>query len=54
MQMRNFKALKLLKNKYRISMRQNFFSIRVVNEWSKLPQPQVVTDTSSVNAFKTD
>jgi len=31
-------------------IRQNFFSLRIVNEWNKLPQD--VVEASSVNMFK--
>ena len=43
-------SLKLYKLRCRTTLRQNFFSIRVINEWNKLPQS--VIEASSVNAFK--
>ena len=43
-------SLKLYKPKCHTTLRQNFFSIRVINEWNKLPQS--VIEAPSVNAFK--
>jgi len=43
-------SLKLYKPRCRTTLRQNFFSIRVINEWNKLPQS--VIEAPSVNAFK--
>jgi len=43
-------SLKLFKRRCRTTVRQNFFSLRVVNEWNKLPQD--VVEASSVNMFK--
>ena len=43
-------SLKLFKPRCRTTVRQNFFSLRIVNEWNKLPQD--VVDAPSVNAFK--
>ncbi|KAK7089668.1 hypothetical protein V1264_024901 [Littorina saxatilis] len=43
-------TLKLSKPRYRLNVRGNFFSERVVNTWNSLPD-QVVT-APSVNAFK--
>jgi len=43
-------SLKLFKPRCHTTVRQNFFSQRIVNEWNKLPQ--VVIEATSVNAFK--
>ena len=43
-------SLKLYKPKCHTTLRQNFFSIRVINEWNKLPQS--VIEAPYVNAFK--
>ena len=43
-------SLKLFKPRCRTTIRQNFFSSRIVNEWNKLPQE--VVDAPSINAFK--
>jgi len=43
-------SLKLYKPRCHTTLRQNFFSIRVINEWNKLPQ--FVIEAPSVNAFK--
>ena len=43
-------SLKLYKPRCHTTLRQNFFSIRVINEWNKLPQS--VIKAPSVNAFK--
>jgi len=43
-------SLKLYKPRCHTRLRQNFFSVRVINEWNKLPQS--VIDAPSVNAFK--
>jgi len=43
-------SLKLYKPRCHTTLRQNFFSIRVINEWNKLPQS--VIEAPSVNAFK--
>ena len=43
-------SLKLFKPRCRTTVRQNFFSLRIVNEWNKLPQD--VVDASSINTFK--
>jgi len=39
------------KPRCRTTVRQHFFSLRIVNEWNKLPQT-VIEATSVVNAFK--
>ena len=44
-------SLKLFKPRCRTTIRQNFFSSRIVNEWNKLPQK--VMDAPSINALKT-
>ena len=43
-------SLKLYKPRCHTGLRQNFFSVRVINEWNKLPQS--VIEAPSVNAFK--
>jgi len=43
-------SLKLVVNRSRLSVRQNFFSQRVVNAWNGLPQN--VIDAPSINSFK--
>jgi len=43
-------SLKLFKPRCRTTVRQNFFSLRIVTEWNKLLQD--VVDAPSVNAFK--
>ena len=43
-------SLKLFKPRCHTTIRQNFFSSRIVNEWNKLPQE--VIDAPSINAFK--
>ena len=43
-------SLKLTKKRYKLKVRGNFFSNRVVNSWNSLPN-EVVTATS-VNSFK--
>ena len=43
-------SLTLFKARCRTTVRQNFFSLRIVNEWSKLPLD--VVDASSINMFK--
>ena len=43
-------SLKLYKPRCHTRLRQNFFSVRVINEWNKLPQS--VIEAPSVNAFK--
>ena len=40
---------KLFKSRCRATIRQNVFSLRVINEWNKLPQE---VDAPSINAFK--
>ena len=42
--------LKLFKPRCHTTVRQNFFSHCIVNEWNKLPQ--VVIEATSVNVFK--
>ena len=42
-------SLKLFKPRCRTTIRQNIFSLRVMNEWNKLPQE--VVDAPSVNTF---
>ena len=44
------RSLKLFKPRCRTTIRQNFFSLRVINEWNKLPQE--VVDVPLVNTFK--
>ena len=41
---------KIVKNSFRLDVRKNFFSNRVVNAWNKLPQ--YVIDAETVNSFK--
>jgi len=43
-------SLKLFKPRCRTTVRQNFFSLRIINEWNKLSQD--VVEASSVNMFK--
>ena len=42
---------KIVKNSFRLNVRKNFFSNRVVNAWNELPQ--YVVDAETVNSFKT-
>jgi len=42
--------LKLKVQRCRLQVRQNFFSVRIVNLWNKLPES--VVESSSVNVFK--
>jgi len=42
--------LKLKVQRCRLHVRQNFFSVRIVNLWNKLPES--VVESSSVNVFK--
>ena len=41
---------KIVKVRSRLEIRNNFFSVRVVNEWNKLPS--LVVEAESVNCFK--
>ena len=41
---------KIVKVRSRLEIRKNFFSVRVVNEWNKLPS--LVVEAESVNCFK--
>jgi len=43
-------SLKLFKPRCRTTVRQNFFSLRIVSEWNKLPQD--VVEAPSINTFK--
>jgi len=43
-------SMKVFKPRCRTTVRQHFFSLRIVNEWNKLPQ--TVIEATSVNAFK--
>jgi len=43
-------SLKLFKPRCRTTIRQNFFSLRIVNEWNKLRQD--VVEAPSTNTFK--
>jgi len=43
-------SLKLFKPRCRTTVRQNFFSLWIVNEWNKLPQD--VVEAPSTNTFK--
>jgi len=43
-------SLKLFKPRCHTTVRQNFFSLRIVNEWNKLPQD--VGEAPSTNTFK--
>jgi len=43
-------SLKLFKPRCRTTVRQNFFSLWIVNEWNKLPQD--VVEAPSINTFK--
>jgi len=42
--------LKLKVQRCRLQVRQNFFSVRIVNLWNKLPES--IVESSSVNVFK--
>ena len=42
--------LKIVKNRSRLNIRNNFFSQRVVNDWNALPV--IVVESESVNSFK--
>ena len=42
--------MKLFKLRCRTTVRQKFFSLRIVNEWNKLPQD--VVEAPSINTFK--
>ena len=42
--------MKLFKPRCHTTVRQNFFSLRIVNEWNKLPQD--VVEAPSTNTFK--
>ena len=42
---------KIIKNSFRLDVRKNFFSNRVVDAWNELPQ--YVVDAETVNSFKT-
>ena len=41
---------KIVKNSFRLNVRKNFFSNRVVDAWNELPQ--YVVDTETENSFK--
>ena len=41
---------KIVKNSFRLDVRNNFFSNRVVDTWNELPQ--YVVDAETVNSFK--
>jgi len=41
---------KLYKQKYNLALRKNAFGLRVVNEWNKLPEE--IVESESVNVFK--
>ena len=43
-------SLKLFKPRCHTTVRQNFFSLQIVNEWNKLPQD--VVEALSINTFK--
>ena len=43
-------SLKLFKPRCHTTARPNFFSLRIVNEWNKLPQD--VVEAPSTNTFK--
>ena len=43
-------SFKLEKCRFRLSVRQNFFSNRIVDKWSRLPEN--VVNAPSVQAFK--
>jgi len=43
-------SLKLFKPRCHTAVRQNFFSLWIVNEWNKLPQD--VVEAPSINTFK--
>jgi len=45
-------SLKLVANRSRLSIRQNFFSQRVVRSWNCLQQNVGLIDAPSVNSFK--
>ena len=41
---------KIVKNSFRLNVRKNFFSNRVLDAWNELPQ--YVVDADTVNSFK--
>ena len=41
---------KIVRNSFRLDVRKNFFSNRVVDAWNELPQ--YVVDAETVNSFK--
>ena len=41
---------KIVKNSFRLDVRKNFFSNRVVDAWNELPQ--YVVDAETVNSYK--
>ena len=43
-------SLKLFKPRCRTTVRENFFSLRIVSEWNQLPQD--VVEAPSINTFK--
>ena len=43
-------AYKIVKNNFRLDVRKNVFSNRVVDGWNELPQ--YVVDAETVNSFK--
>jgi len=44
------RSLKLFKPRCHTTVRQNFFSLRIISEWNKLPQD--VVEAPSTNTFK--
>ena len=45
------RTYKIVKNSFRLDVRKNFFSNRVVDAWNELPQ--YVVDAETVNSFRT-
>ena len=43
-------SLKLVKTRSHLELRRNFFSLRIIDNWNKLPQ--AVVDADTVNSFK--
>ena len=43
---------KIVQNSFRLDVRKNFFSNRVVDAWNELPQ--YVVDAETVNSFKSE
>ena len=45
-------TMKLAKERNRLRIRSNYFSVRSINTWNDLPE--TVVNAESVNAFKSD